>query len=266
MCQSINALAGAVCVLLSLAGCTSTAADPITSTQPATISEVSESLPPDTSAPKEAEQQPEIEVRTFSSTHGFSSEVHVLHSEKGNILVDPGFYSDALAAYVESIGGLDAILITHGHWDNIHALDAAVKANPDAEVYIHELDYEFLRDPHLNCSDINGFSLIVETKPLTLTEGFYHIGGYDFEVMHTPGHTCGCCCFYFEEENILFSGDTFMIPFVGSADHPTGSEKDRAATIEAFKQRTFPNDMKVYPGHRGNTTYVEMMKSNVDLQ
>ncbi len=191
----------------------------------------------------------------------------MLSSDKGNILIDPGFYSDDLAAYVEEIGGLDAILITHGHWDNIHALDAAVAANPDAEVYIHRLDYDFLRDPVLNASLPNGFSLAVETQPLTFDEeGFYDIGGYHFELIHMPGHTCGCCCFYFEEENILFRGDMFMIPFVGSADHPTGSEIDRAASIEKFKNFGFPDDLKIYPGHRGNTTYGEMLKTNVDLQ
>ncbi|MBC1982106.1 MBL fold metallo-hydrolase [Listeria welshimeri] len=207
-----------------------------------------------------------LSVKTFSSSEGFSCEVHVLSSEKGNILVDPGFYDNELAEYVKSIGGLDVILITHGHWDNIHALDAIVKANPNAEVFIHELDIPFLRDPHLNCSDINGFSLLVDTKPKTFTEGFYTFSGYHIEVMHTPGHTIGSSSFYLPEENILFSGDTFMLPFVGSADHPTGSETDRNTTINQFKERDFRDDMKIYPGHRGNTTYKEMMEKNIDLQ
>ncbi|EAC6450091.1 MBL fold metallo-hydrolase [Listeria monocytogenes] len=207
-----------------------------------------------------------LSVRTFSSTKGFSSEVHVMSSEKGNILVDPGFYNDDLAEYVKSIGGLDAILITHGHWDNMHALDEAVKANPDAKVFIHELDVPFLRNPHLNCSDINGFSLLIDTKPQTFTEGVYNIGGYDIEVIHTPGHTCGSSCFYLPEENILFSGDTFMIPFVGSAEHPTGNETNRMSSINNFKQSHFADDMKIYPGHRGNTTYKEIMETNIDLQ
>ena len=57
------------------------------------------------------------EVRSFQSTKGFSSTVHVLSSKKGNILFDPGHYSEELSEYVDSIGGLDVILITHGHWD-----------------------------------------------------------------------------------------------------------------------------------------------------
>lgn len=106
-----------------------------------------------------------VTVRTFSSQRGFSSEVHVLHSEKGNILFDPGFYADELKDYVESIGGIDVILISHAHWDNVHALDEAVAANPGVQVFMPESEEAFLTDPHLNCSDINGFSLIVETKP-----------------------------------------------------------------------------------------------------
>lgn len=211
-------------------------------------------------------QEETLTVKTFSSTSGFSGEVHVMSSSKGNVLVDAGFYDKNLADYVESIGGLDAILLTHGHWDHTHALDDAAKANPDAKVYIHELDVPFLRDPHLNCSDINGFSLLVDTKPLTFTEGMIQVGDYEIEVMHTPGHTSGSSCFYLEEENILFTGDTFMLPFNGSPDHPTGNKTERQETIEKFKARSFKDDMKIYPGHQGNTTYKEMMETNVDLQ
>lgn len=206
------------------------------------------------------------EVRSFQNTKRFSSTVHVLSSEKGNILIDPGHYSEELSRYVESIGGLDAILITHGHWDNIYALDEVTAANPKAEVYIHELDYAFLRDPVLNCSDINGFSLLIDTKPRTFTEGIYTIGGYTFEVIHTPGHTCGSCIFYFAEENVLFGGDTIMAELVGSAKHPTGNEKERENTVKMFKQLKFSNDMKVFSGHGKNTVYSELMKTNKDLQ
>ncbi len=274
MSKAMEAVAVAVCVLLTVTGCTAgrigKSAQPIQS--PAVIETVeapiqpAPSIPEKQPVPDETDSQPLVEVRSFTNTKSFSSDVHVIHSEKGNLLVDPGYYGDDLAEYVDSIGGLDAILITHGHWDNIFALDVAAAANPRAEIYMHELDVDFLRDPILNASVPNGFLLTIETKPLTFTEGFYRIGGYDFEVIHTPGHTCGCCIFYFEEENVLFSGDTFMIPFVGSADHPTGSEADRAATIQRFKQRVFPDDMKIYPGHRGNTTYAEMVKTNVNLK
>ena len=206
------------------------------------------------------------EVRSFRNTKSFSSTVHVISSEKGNILIDPGHYSDELSKYVDSIGGLDAILITHGHWDNIYALDKVAAANPGAKIYIHEFDYDFLRDPVLNCSDINGFSLMVDTKPQTFTEGKFIIGGYTFEIIHTPGHTCGSCIFYFEEENVLFGGDTIMAELVGSAKHPTGNEKERQDTIKMFKQLKFSDDMKVFGGHGKNTIYKDLMKTNVDLR
>jgi hydroxyacylglutathione hydrolase len=206
------------------------------------------------------------EVRSFQNKKSFSSTVHVLSTKKGNILIDPGHYSEELSEYIDSIGGLDAILITHGHWDNIYALDKVVAANPRAKVYIHELDYAFLHDPVLNCSDINGFSLMLDTKPQTFTEDIYTIGGYTFEIIHTPGHTCGSCIFYFEEENILFGGDTIMSGLVGSAKHPTGDEKERENTIKMFKQLKFSNDMKIFGGHMKNTTYKELMKINKDLQ
>ena len=148
----------------------------------------------------------------------------------------------------------------------IHALDEVVAANPRAQIYIHELDFAFLRDPRLNYSDINGFSLMVDTKPQTFTEGTYTIGGYTFEIIHTPGHTCGSSIFYFEEENVLFGGDTIMAELVGSARHPTGNENDRENTIKMFKQMKFSDDMKVFGGHGKYTIYKNLMKTNVDLQ
>lgn len=212
-------------------------------------------------------QQDHATVRSFSFNGRFSADVHVLHSPKGNILVDPGFFEGALQAYVEAIGGLDAILLTHGHWDNIYALDTVAAAYPDAAIYLHALDREFLRDPVLNCSINNGFSLMLDTEPTYFTEeGTLAIGGHAVRIMHTPGHTVGSCCFYLEEENILFSGDMFMVPFVGSANHPTGSEAERAASIEKFLQFGFADALQIFPGHRGNTTYKDMLETNIDLR
>ena len=98
------------------------------------------------------------EVRSFQNKGRFSSTVHVLSSEKGNILIDPGHYSEELSRYAESIGGLDAILITHGHWDNIYSLDEAAAANPNAKIYIHELDYNFLFLVHADLPQVSFFT------------------------------------------------------------------------------------------------------------
>ncbi len=215
-----------------------------------------------------AAQQAKVVVRGFDSTDalGWTASFQVISSEKGNILIDPGKYDDELAQYIESIGGVKAILITHGHWDKLRGLDAAVAANPGATVYVHKLDYPYFKAPARNCSAEQGFDGTTETKAETLAEGTYKILGYTVKVIHTPGHTEGSSIFYFPDENMLIGGDTIMAGLVASSKHPGGNEKSRQASIQKFKQLVFPDDMKIYSGHGANTTYAELMKTNKDLQ
>jgi len=207
-------------------------------------------------------------VQRFNSNspHGWEADFHVISSKKGNILIDPGKYDDELASYIKSIGGVEAILITHGHWDKLRGLDEAVAANPGVAVYVHELDYPYFKDPVRNCSIENDFEGITETKAQTLTEGAYKIAGYMVRVIHTPGHTEGSVLYYFPDENILIGGDTIMLDLVGSSRHPGGNEADRQASIAKFKELTFPDDMKIYCGHGADTTYAELMRTNRDLK
>ncbi|EAH3791902.1 MBL fold metallo-hydrolase [Listeria monocytogenes] len=210
----------------------------------------------------------DVNVRTFESTgpRAWDAKFQVISSDKGNILVDPGKYDDELSNYIESIGGLDAILITHGHWDKLRGLDEAVAANANIKVYVHEKDYPYFKNTTLNASAEQGFDGATGTKAETLSEGNYETGGYPITVIHTPGHTEGSVLYYFPEENILIGGDTIMADKVGSSKHPGGSESERQSSIEEFKQLTFPEDMKIYIGHGETTTYAELLKTNSDLQ
>lgn len=210
----------------------------------------------------------QIKVQRFDSTspEGWDASFQVISSEKGNILIDPGKYDDELAAYIQSIGGIDVILITHGHWDKLRGLDSALAANPDAAVYIHELDRPNLTDPVLNCSIEHKISGIVKTQARTFTEGNYKFGEYSVEIIHTPGHTRGSSLFYFKDENMLIGGDTIMAELVGSSKHPGGNEEDRQNSIQKFKQRVFPKSMKIYSGHGEEIVYADLMKTNKDLK
>lgn len=130
-------------------------------------------------------------VKTFCSSRRFTGNLYVVHSEKGTILIDPGYYDSEIREYLMKIGGLDAILLTHGHWDHISGLDSLKADFPEAPVYIYEDDIDFLQEPNLNCSVTNFFRLVLHSEAEAVTEGELDIGAYHIQVIHTPGHTKG---------------------------------------------------------------------------
>ncbi len=94
-------------------------------------------------------------VKIFCSSYQFSDNVYVVHSEKGTILIDTGYYDSEMKAYLMKIGGLDAILLTHGHWNHIYGLDSLKADFPETPVYVFENDIDFLQKPDLNGSVTN---------------------------------------------------------------------------------------------------------------
>ena len=83
----------------------------------------------------------------------------------------------------------------------------------------------------------------------------------EFTLIGTPGHTKGSCCYYFEKENILISGDTLFEGSVGRTDLPTGNGKVLSSSLKE-KLMCLPEEVQVFPGHGGSTTIGEEKKYN----
>ena len=140
----------------------------------------------------------------------FSCYAHVIHTESGNIMIDPGYYDGDIKDYVKSIGGVDTILLTHCHVDHIIGLDALTKDYPDAKVYIHTLDREGLYDIGSNYSYERVLSepFVIKSESSPLDAGDYVFAGQKVRVIHSPGHSPGSALFYFPDDGLLFLGDT----------------------------------------------------------
>ena len=82
-----------------------------------------------------------------------------------------------------------------------------------------------------------------------------------FQMLHTPGHTEGSCCYYVKSERVLFSGDTLFEGSYGRIDFPTGSGRQMIHSV-ADILLNLPDDTNVYPGHMGYTTIADEKQYN----
>lgn len=147
---------------------------------------------------------------------------------------------------------VQAILLTHGHFDHIWGVEK-LRELSGARVYAFETEKELCMDPSMNISASAGRTCSITPDELLKDGQFVTIGAYTFQAIATPGHTAGSGCFYFEKDKILISGDTLFEESVGRTDFPTGSMSTLVRSIKE-KLMILPENVKVYPGHGGMTT------------
>jgi len=146
------------------------------------------------------------------------------------------------------------IYLTHSHYD--HFADAHFLKNElKCPLFVHIEDRENLHKP-----GFDGIPKIIEVKAVSedglLEEGqIVSVGSLQFRVIHTPGHSPGGVCFYFEKEKILFSGDVLFKGTHGNVSFPSSNEEKMDQSL--IKLMDLPDDVVVYPGHFGKTTIGE---------
>lgn len=171
---------------------------------------------------------------------------------KQAVVIDPAASPARLMEHIREEGlKIEAILLTHGHFDHIMGIDGFLKEYA-VPVYVHEQDLPMMEDPRWNQSAVYtaGYTF---SKAEPVRDGqILSYAGYEFKVLHTPGHTPGGCCYYVESEHVLFSGDTLFQRSVGRTDFEGSSMSDLIRGIRE-KLMTLPDDTHVYPGHMGET-------------
>ena len=147
---------------------------------------------------------------------------------------------------------VDAIYLTHAHFDHIGGVDD-LKRLSGAKVYAYENEKRLCEDPEYNLSVDYGMNLTVKPDEFLSDGAECEAAGLKFRLIATPGHTEGSCCYYFEDDKILISGDTLFEGSVGRTDFPGGS---MSTLVRSCHEKLFvlPDDTVVYPGHGGYTT------------
>ncbi len=181
--------------------------------------------------------------------------------ESSCVVIDPGAEEEKIAAYIQKKGMKnEAILLTHGHFDHITGVSGLISL-AGGKVYACEKEREILMDPNMNSSALMGYEVALEPEIFLRDRQKFTVAGIEFEVMHTPGHTAGGCCYYQREEGLLFSGDTVFMESVGRTDFPTGNSRELLDSLRN-KILTLPPEVQIYPGHGPDTTVAYEMANN----
>jgi glyoxylase-like metal-dependent hydrolase (beta-lactamase superfamily II) len=170
------------------------------------------------------------------------------------IVFDPGGDAELVVGMAQRLGlKIHTIINTHGHFDHIGGNSAVVKAL-GARLLIHQADAPMLSK---SAEVARRYGLQGENSPEAdefLTDGMViPFGSCSLKVLHTPGHTQGGCCLYFEDELKVITGDTLFADSIGRTDLPGGSHEQLLESIR-LKLFTLPDDVTAYPGHGPHTT------------
>lgn len=167
----------------------------------------------------------------------------------GCCIIDPGYEADVILKKVAELGlNVEAVLLTHGHFDHVGAVEEIV-TRTGCPLWMHKGDWALANTPLTgyfyplaNC-DFTDVHFCAEGDKL-------HIAGMDFLCLETPGHTPGSMCFLCE--NALFSGDTLFWGACGRTDLPGGDAG--ALRLSLRRLAGLEGDYRVYPGHGNSTT------------
>jgi len=182
------------------------------------------------------------------------------------LMIDPGDEPERLLGAVEQLGvGLDAILLTHTHFDHVGAVAPVARAT-GAPVYCPKIEVGVLADI-MAFVPWPGFGPFESYDADETLEGGERLtlAGFDIDVVFTPGHSPGHVTYAFAGEGALLSGDVLFQGSVGRTDLPGGDTQTLLASIAGLLER-FDDDTVVYPGHMGTTTLGRERATNRFLQ
>ena len=181
----------------------------------------------------------------------YQTNCYIIHDESAKTccVIDPGYDADLVLSKLDSLGlTLEAILLTHGHFDHVGAVKE-LAAETGCAVYLHPEDLTM--PPMMTAGPLYYTNTYAEGTRLTLA-------GLDIAVLHTPGHTPGSVCLLVE--NTIFSGDTLFQGSCGRTDLPGG---DWATITKSLRRlAALEGNFWVYSGHGGSTTLRDEKKYN----
>ncbi|MFI3176707.1 MAG: MBL fold metallo-hydrolase [Eubacteriales bacterium] len=172
--------------------------------------------------------------------------------ESDAICIDPADQGGEIYHKLQQLGlEVKGILLTHGHFDHLSGANELAQLS-GAPMYALEAEKVVCESADVNLSSQMGRTVSVVCDHYCQDGATITVGNLSCKIISTPGHTIGSCCYYFEQDQVLISGDTLFLESVGRTDLPTGSMK---SLVRSIRQRLFilPEEVTVYPGHGDST-------------
>lgn len=189
------------------------------------------------------------------------------------VLVDPGDEADKLLSAITDAGvALDAILLTHTHFDHVGAVAPVARAT-GAPVYCPVLETQILANV-MDYVPWPGFGPFEDWEAEETVAGGerLQLAGLQIDVLFTPGHSPGHVTYAFLQDDahpevpvVLASGDVLFEQSIGRTDLPGGDHATLLASIASLLER-YDDETLVLPGHMGVTTLGRERQGNPFLQ
>lgn len=218
-------------------------------------------------------------IRTNWAESELQQNTHIITICNKCIIVDAGAKLEDVMNIVGD-NKVEAILITHAHFDHISNIDAYEIAF-GCPIYMNEHSQKFLHDTHLNASKYFVGDIIFDAENIHYIKGkeTLHIAGIDVQAIYTPGHSDDSMCYLCtdkqvennaekildminnkqdisstEQHSALFTGDTCFARAVGRTDLATGNPKRLIVSLNHILKLDFTT---AYTGHMRHTTKQE---------
>jgi hydroxyacylglutathione hydrolase len=177
------------------------------------------------------------------------------------LIVDPGEEAERILAAAEAMGTVEAILLTHCHFDHIGAV-APVAAATGAPVYCPRIEVPILADI-MAFVPWDGFGPYESYDADETVAGgeTLELAGLEIDVLFTPGHSPGHVTYSVRGEDAIFSGDVLFQGSVGRVDLPGADGPTLMESIRSLLD-SHPDETVVHPGHMGITTLGAERASN----
>lgn len=195
-----------------------------------------------------------MKIHTYSLGE-LQANCYLLENDGSAIIIDPADDASFLLEELQRKGlKLETLFATHGHFDHCGA-GGEIQMSFDVPFYLHKKDQFLIERLESTAKYFLGYKpFIIPPKNITyIPSKKFQVSSFELQVIETPGHTPGGVCYYFPDEQTIFTGDTLFAGAVGRTNLSYSSKKDLWNSLK--KILALPEETIVYPGH-GEFTYI----------